>query len=81
MVEGYRGLGTFHSMYNYELDEFAEWSRITYTTSSKSWRPWSMGVHEKRANLDTFLGVKYYIVTCCIRSDVCGMSSRRHCVA
>lgn len=62
MVEGYRGLGTFHSMYNYELDEFAEWSRITYTTSSKSWRPWSMGVHEKRANLDTFLGVKYYIV-------------------
>lgn len=61
MNEGYRGLGTFHSMYNYELDEFAEWSRITYTTSSKSWRPWSMGVHEKRANLDSFLGVKYYI--------------------
>jgi uncharacterized membrane protein YfhO len=62
MVEGYRGIGSFHSMYNYSLDEFGEWSRITYSTSSSSWRPWSMGVHEKRANLDTFLGVKYYVV-------------------
>jgi hypothetical protein len=62
MVEGYRGVSTFHSMYNYSLNELGEWSRLTYTTSSKSWRPWSMGYHEKRWNLDTLLGIKYYIV-------------------
>ncbi len=56
MVLGSKGLGTFHSVYNYELDEFINWSRISYNGS------WSMGVHEKRVNLDEFLNVKYYIV-------------------
>lgn len=55
---GYRGLGSFNSVYNYNLDEFInEWSRISYT-----WYNWSMGVDEKRYNLDTFLNVKYYIL-------------------
>ncbi len=57
MVESYRGLGAFHSIYNYETTDFNNWSRICYSRDG-----WSMGAHEKRANLDTFLGVKYYIV-------------------
>ncbi len=57
MMLGSRGLGTFHSVYNYELQEFIDWSRIAYQGS------WSMGIHEKRANLDEFLNVKYYILS------------------
>lgn len=56
MVENYNGVGTFHSIYNYELQDFINWSRMSYNGS------WSMGVHEKRANLDTFLNIKYYIL-------------------
>ena len=57
MVEGYNGIGTFHSVYNYNLNSFLSWSHVTYGSSG-----WSMGVHEKRANLDEFLGIKYYIL-------------------
>ena len=59
MSLGTRGLGAFHSVYNYELNEFLNWSQVKYTTSYDGW---SMGIHEKRVNLDTFLGTKYYIV-------------------
>lgn len=58
MVEGYNGMGTFHSVYNYEIDDFKLWSHFAYTGSRDSW---SMGYHEKRINLDTFLNVKYYL--------------------
>ncbi len=58
MVEGYNGVGLFCSVYNYELTKFLNWSRIEYTGSTG----WTMGIHEKRMNLDEFLGVKYYIV-------------------
>ena len=57
MIEGYNGVGTFHSVYNYELNDFLSWSHVTYSSSG-----WTMGVHEKRINLDTFLGIKYYIL-------------------
>ena len=57
MVLGTRGVGTFHSVYNYNLDDFLNWSQITY-----GYGGWSMGIHEKRVNLDQFLGIKYYIV-------------------
>lgn len=56
MMLGTGGIGTFHSIYNYELDDFLSWSTVKYNNS------WSMGVHEKRVNLDEFLGIKYYIV-------------------
>lgn len=56
MREGYKGVGAFHSIYNYELNDFIKWSRVSY-----SYNNWSMGVHEKRYNLDAFLNVKYYI--------------------
>ncbi len=52
----YKGLSTFHSVYNYESQDFIDKSAISYQGN------WSMGVHEKRYNLETFLNVKYYIV-------------------
>ena len=57
MIENYRGQSTFHSIYNYNLQDFIDWSRISY-----NWHGWSMGIHEKRADLDTFTNVKYYVV-------------------
>lgn len=56
MREGYNGVAAFHSLYNYNVFDFAQWSRIGYSYSN-----WSMGVHEKRYNLDEFLNIKYYI--------------------
>ncbi len=55
---GYKGLGTFHSLYNTELDVFIQnWTRSSYTSGN-----WSMGIDEKRYNLDAFLNVKYYLL-------------------
>lgn len=56
MREGYNGVATFHSIYNFELNDFLKWSRVMYNSST-----WSGGAHEKRYNLDEFLNVKYYI--------------------
>ena len=42
----------------YNTFDFVQWSRIGYSYSN-----WSMGVHEKRYNLDQFLNTKYYIQT------------------
>lgn len=53
---GYNGLGTFHSVYPFETQDLINWSRVNYNNS------WSMGVHEKRYNLDSLLGVKYYLL-------------------
>lgn len=57
MIEGYRGSATFHSIYNYKSQDFIDWSRTSY-----NYRGWSMGVHEKRMDLDTLLNMKYYIL-------------------
>ena len=58
MTLGYKGLSTFHSVYNFELNDFInDLSKVSY-----SYYNWSMGVDEKRYNLDTFLNVKYYIL-------------------
>lgn len=57
MREGYNGLGAFHSVYAYGAQNFLDRSRIPY-----SYHNWSMGVHNRRYNLETFLGVKYYLV-------------------
>ena len=56
MVEGYNGLGAFHSIYNFEIDDFAMWTHFKYNGS------WSMGAHEKKINMDSFLNVKYYLL-------------------
>lgn len=58
MTLGYNGLSTFHSVYSFNLFDFINnWSKISYSYSN-----WSMGIHEKRYNLDAFLGVKYYLL-------------------
>ena len=59
MMLNTKGMGTFHSNYNAELVDFLDWSAVQYNGSRSSW---SMGIHEKRINLDQFLGVKYYLV-------------------
>lgn len=59
MTLGVRGLATFHSVFNYNLNEFMKWSQVKYHYSDSSW---NMGIHEKRVYLDQFLGTKYYIV-------------------
>lgn len=59
MIESYNGVATFHSLFNYHLEDFLKWSQITYHRDRGSW---DMGVHEKRVNLDEFLNIKYYIV-------------------
>lgn len=56
MTQHYNGLSTFQSIYNFELQDFIDRSKIDYNGS------WVMGVHEKRNYLDQFLGVKYYII-------------------
>ena len=56
MMMGTPGVGTFHSIYDTNLDDFLSWSDVKYNGS------WSMGIHEKRINLDEFLGIKYYIL-------------------
>ncbi len=57
MYEDYNGISTFHSVYNFDTRDLVDWSRISY-----SYGNWSMGVHEKRYNLDSMLGVKYYLL-------------------
>lgn len=57
MREGYNGVGGFHSLYNSNIKDFLNWTRILYSRDT-----WTMGSHEKKVNLDAFLGVKYYIV-------------------
>jgi uncharacterized membrane protein YfhO len=54
---GYNGLTAFHSLYNFYLSDFNNYSHMNYNRSG-----WSMGYHEKRYNLDLFLGIKYYIM-------------------
>lgn len=57
MREGYNGVGGFHSLYNTNIKDFLNWTRMLY------WRDtWTMGSHEKKVNLDQFLSVKYYIL-------------------
>lgn len=56
MRNDYNGLGFFHSLYNFNIDNFLYWNDVKYYGS------WSTSIVEKRANLDMFIGVKYYFV-------------------
>lgn len=56
--EGYTGLGAFHSVYAFGAQDFLVRSRIPYGRPDD----WSMGIHNRRENLETFLGTKYYLV-------------------
>lgn len=55
----YNGLSTFHSLYNYNTADFCNLSSIFNGTAPMSW---SGTYVQKRINVDTLLGVKYYYV-------------------
>ena len=57
MVIGHSGLSAFNSVYAVNAQDFLDWSHIPYT-----YQNWSMGEHARRVNMETFLGVKYYMV-------------------
>ena len=59
MRNDYNGFNMFHSVYNFNTADFCNWSSITHGTSPNSW---SGTYVQKRVNLDTLLGVKYYFV-------------------
>jgi len=59
MRHNYNGLGMFHSVYNFNTAAFLNWSQINDYTAPSSY---SASYVEKRQDLDTFLGVKYYFV-------------------
>ena len=56
MIEGYNGVSTFHSFYNTEINDFCVMSQVM-----KSNNTWTGSDFLKRANLEEFLGVKYYV--------------------
>ncbi len=55
--EGYSGLSDFHSVYPFNAQDFLDRSRIPH-----GYHNWSMGIYNRRSNLETFLGTKYYLV-------------------
>ena len=59
MRNGYNGLGFFHSIYNYDMANFLNWSRINDYDAPSSW---AGSYIEKRISADAMLGVKYYYV-------------------
>ena len=64
MRNGYNGLGFFHSIYNYDMANFINWSQINDYDAPGSW---SGSYIEKRINADDILGVKYYYI---LKSDI-----------
>ena len=59
MRNGYNGLGFFHSVYDYDMAKFLNWSQITDGSAPDSW---SGSYVQKRFGADLMLGVKYYFV-------------------
>ena len=59
MRNGFNGVNMFHSVYNFNTADFCNWTAITNGTSPGSW---SGNYVQKRINLDTVLGIKYYYV-------------------
>ena len=59
MRNGYNGLGFFHSVYDYDMANFLNWSQITDGSAPGSW---SGSYVQKRFDVDLMLGVKYYFV-------------------
>ncbi len=59
MRNDYNGANFFHSIYNYNVADISNWSAIINGTAPFSW---SGCYIQKRPNLDTLLGMKYYYV-------------------
>lgn len=54
---GHNSLSAFNSNYAFQAQDFIDWSNMGYTSGN-----WSMGEHNRRPGIETFLGVKYYMV-------------------
>ena len=59
MRNGYNGIGFFHSVYDYDMANFLNWSQITDGTAPDSW---SGSYVQKRYGADLMLGIKYYFI-------------------
>ncbi|MFA7385085.1 MAG: YfhO family protein [Bacilli bacterium] len=57
MMNNYNGTQMFHTLYNYNVKDFKWW-----TGWSDGYDGWSAYNMNKRANLDAFLGIKYYVI-------------------
>ena len=62
MRNGYNGLGCFHSLYNFNVSNFVNWTRIQDGSPFGSGGSWSGCYVWKNPDIDKFLGVKYYFV-------------------
>ena len=56
-ANGYNGVSYFHSLYNFNVNNFTYWSMFMISRSG-----WSGKYVEKREGLDKFLGLKYYYI-------------------
>ena len=62
MRNAYNGLGCFHSLYNFNVSNFVHWTRIQDGSPFGVNASWSGCYVWKNADLDKFLGVKYYYI-------------------
>ena len=62
MRNDYNGLGCFHSLYNYSIDNFVYWTRIQDWSPFGSSGCWAGSYVWKNGDIDKFLGVKYYFI-------------------
>ena len=62
MRNAYNGLGCFHSLFNFHISNFVNWTRIQDGSPFGVSASWSGCYVWKNADLDKFLGVKYYYI-------------------
>lgn len=62
MRNNYNGLGCFHSIYNFNLNNFLQWTRIQDGETFTGGGSWAGSYVWKNADIDKFLGVKYYFI-------------------
>lgn len=62
MRNNYNGLGCFHSLYNFNLNNFLNWTRIQDGNTFYGSGSWAGSYVWKNSDIDKFLGVKYYFI-------------------
>ena len=62
MRNNYNGLGCFHSLYNFNINNFVNWTEIQDGETFEGGGSWAGSYVWKNQDIDKFLGVKYYFV-------------------
>lgn len=62
MRNDYNGLGCFHSLYNFNINNFVNWTKIQDGDPFYGGGSWAGSYVWKNADIDKFLGVKYYFM-------------------